>query len=249
MITTRVDGGVMIVTMDRPGARNALRAEDYEAMHRAFNDASSDVTIGVVVVHGAGDTFCVGQDLKELGGARPEHLASVPFHAYIEALARCAKPVVGAVEGSAVGVGFTMLLHMDLVVAASDARFRAPFVPLGATAEAGSSVLLPALLGPRLAAKLLLTGEWLHAKDPGAEGLINEIVPPGGALPRALELAGAMCELPRHSVESMKRLLVAGREDAVLRSFARERAELVRIAGLLEAGLVSAPFADGQVHR
>lgn len=249
MITVAVAEGIQVVTMDRPEARNALRAEDYEAMHRAFNEASADPGIGVVVVTGAGDTFCGGQDLKELGGARPEHLASVPFHAYIEALARCTKPVIGAVEGSAVGVGFTMLLHMDLVVAAEDARFRTPFVKLGATAEAGSSVLLPELLGPRLAAKLLLTADWLHAKDPGAEGLINEVVPAGGALARAMEFAAAIAELPRHSVESMKRLLIAGREDPVLRAFARERAELVRIAGLLEAGLASAPFADGRVHR
>ena len=249
MISVAVSDGISVVTMDRPEARNALRAEDYEAMHRAFNDASSDPTVGAVVVTGVGDTFCGGQDLKELGSARPEHLASVPFHAYIEALARCTKPVIGAVEGSAVGVGFTMLLHMDLVVAAEDARFRTPFVTLGATAEAGSSVLLPALLGPRLAAKLLLTAEWLNAKDPGAEGLITEVVPVGAALGRARELAATIAAMPRHSVESIKGLLVAGREDAVLRSFARERAELVRIAGLVEAGLAQAPFADGQVHR
>jgi enoyl-CoA hydratase/carnithine racemase len=249
MITVAISDGIMVVTMDRPEARNALVAADYETMHRAFNDACDDADVGVVVVTGAGDTFCGGQDLKELGSTRPEHLASVPFHAYIEALARCRKPVIGAVEGSAVGVGFTMLLHMDLVVASSQARFRTPFVRLGATAEAGSSVLLPALLGPRLAAKLLLTGDWLHAKDRGAEGLLTEIVAPGTSLPRAMELAARIAALPRHSVESIKRLLIAGREDAVLRSFARERAELVRIAGLLEAGLADAPFADGRVHR
>lgn len=248
MIEVAVTDGVMVVTMDRPEARNALLEADYVAMHRAYNEASADPSVGVVVVTGAGDTFCGGQDLKALGGAAPEHLASVPFHAYIEALSRCAKPVIGAVEGSAVGVGFTMLLHMDLVVAAEDARFRTPFVKLGATAEAGSSVLLPALLGPRLAAKLLLTADWLHAKDPGAEGLITEVVPAGGALVRALELAATISAMPRHSVASIKGLLIAGREDAVLRSFARERAELVRIAGLIEAGLASAPFADGRVH-
>ena len=249
MISVAASDGISVVTMDRPEARNALRAADYAAMHRAFRDASSDPDVGVVVVTGAGGTFCGGQDLTELGDVTPEHLASVPFHAYIEALARCAKPVIGAVEGSAVGVGFTMLLHMDLVVAAQDARFRTPFVTLGATAEAGSSVLLPELLGPRLAAKLLLTAQWLHAKDPGAEGLVTELVPAGGALARAMELAGTIAAMPRHSVESIKRLLVAGREDAVLRSFARERAELVRIAGLVESGRVQPPFADGRVHR
>lgn len=249
MINVATTDGVMVVTMDRPEARNALVAADYEAMHRAFNDASSDPTVGAVVVTGAGGTFCGGQDLKELGGAAPEHLASLPFHAFVEALARCGRPVIGAVEGSAVGVGFTMLLHMDLVVAAEDARFRVPFVRLGATAEAGSSVLMPALLGPRLAARLLFTADWLHAQEPGAEGLLNEVVPPGAALSRALELAATIAALPRHSVESMKRLLVAGREDAVLRAFARERAELVRIAGLVEAGVAAAPFADGLVQR
>lgn len=249
MIAVAKTDGILTVTMNRPEARNALRTVDYDAMHRAFNDATSDPAVGAVVVTGAGNTFCGGQDLTELGGAPPEHLASVPFHAYIEALSRCAKPVIGAVEGSAVGVGFTMLLHADLVVAAEDARFRAPFVTLGATAEAGCSVLLPAMLGPRVAAKLLLTAEWLSAKDPGAEGLVTEVVPAGTALARARELAATIAAMPRHSVESIKRLLVAGREDAVLRAFARERAELVRIAGLVEAGVVAAPFADGQVHR
>lgn len=247
MISVVVKDGVQVITMDRPAARNALLAEAYERMHRAFNEACSDPDVAVVVVTGSGGTFCGGQDLKELGGARPEHLASVPFHAYIEALTRCTKPVIAAVEGSAVGVGFTMLLHMDLVVAATDARFRAPFVTLGATAEAGSSLLMPAIFGPRLGGRLLLTAEWLKATDAGAHNLVSELTPPGGALEAAMALANRLAALPRHSVESTKRLLIAAREEAVLAAFGRERAELVRIAGLLEAGTASAAFAQGVV--
>ena len=249
MITVSIDKGVQLILMDRPEARNALQAEDYVAMHRAFNEASRSSNIGAVVVTGAGGTFCGGQDLKDLGQPTPENLASLPFHAYIEALARCTKPVVGAVEGTAVGVGFTMLLHMDFVISASDASFRAPFVTLGATAEAGSSLLMQSIFGPRLGGRLLLTAEWLKATDPGAAGLVTEITSPGSSLATATDLARRLCALPRHSVESTKRLLIASREDAVMNAFGRERAELVRIAGLIERGEATAAFATGKVSR
>jgi len=120
MITVASSDGIMVVTMDRPEARNALVAADYEAMHRAFNDACDDADVG----RGRGDRrrrhVLWRQDLKELGQHPPRASGlGASSMAYIEALSRCRKPVIGAVEGSAVGVGFTMLLHMDLVVASS----------------------------------------------------------------------------------------------------------------------------------
>ena len=249
MISVEVADFVQFIRMDRPEARNALNSSAYVDLQRAFNEASADPDIRAVVISGAGGSFCAGQDLKELGDVSAETLASFPFHAFIESLANCTKPVVAAVEGDAIGAGFTMLLHVDFVIAAQTARFRLPFVALGATAEAGSSALLPAFFGPRMSARLLLTADWLLASDPEAQALVTQVVVPGTAEAQASLLAGKLASLPSHSVESIKRLLKAAHTDAVSAALARERSELVRIATAASSGHLGVAFASGVVSR
>jgi enoyl-CoA hydratase/carnithine racemase len=241
--------GVLVVRLDRPQARNALQDADYVALHRAFNRAAACEQVAAVLVCGAGGHFCGGHDLTQPGLADADRLASLPFHAFAESLARCPVPIIAAVEGVAVGVGLTMLLHMDFVVAARDARFRAPFVTLGAPAEAASSLLMPTVLGPRTAARLLLLAEWLSASDPDARPLITHLVEHGEAEARARELAASVAAMPRDAVRATKRLLVAAREPGVQTAFARERAELLAIAARLEGGTAGAAFATGAVTR
>jgi enoyl-CoA hydratase/carnithine racemase len=200
-----------------------LTSDAFAAIDRHLHDARRSDDIAAVVVTGAGDAFCAGQDLKELRTIDPLGLASHPFHAFIETLAGFPKPLIAAIRGVAVGAGVTMLPYFDFVVAGPDARFQAPFVALGVPTEGGSSVALPALVGPRLAARMLLLGEWISAEEALGGGLVTEVVPAAEVLDRALAIGHRLAELPRAAVMATKRLLVAGRLDAVCAAFARER--------------------------
>jgi enoyl-CoA hydratase/carnithine racemase len=219
------DSGVRTITIDRPEARNALTSAAFAALDRALHEAAADSGISAVVVTGAGDeAFCAGQDLKELTDIDPVELSSHPFHAFIENLVTYPKPLIAAVRGVAVGAGVTMLPYFDFVVAGSDARFQTPFVKLGVPTEGGSSLMMAVTVGPRLAARMLLIGEWIGADEALAGGLVTAVVAGDQVLPVALDLAHRLTALPAAAVTATKRLLVEARRDGVSAALARERA-------------------------
>jgi enoyl-CoA hydratase/carnithine racemase len=225
------DNGVRILTLDRPEARNAFNAELYDAVRTALQDASADRDIAACVITGAGDIFSAGQDLKE--GARSpsghpfeDGRGFVPF---ARTLASFDKPLIAAVNGPAVGVGLTMLLHCDLVLVSEAARFRAPFVSLGIAPEAGSTLLLPARVGPQAAAHMLFTGEWMSAEESVARGLAWKLCAPQDLLAESRAVADAIAKMPLASVMATKRLLLAARSEATTAAFDREIAEIVRL--------------------
>src|SRR5262249_43611615 len=146
------------------------------------------------------DCFTAGNDLVDFANAKPGE-APVALH-YLEALAAATKPVIAAVGGVAVGIGTTMLLHCDLVYAASTARFQLPFVNLGLCPEAGSSFILPALVGQRRAAELLFFGEPFGAEAARDLGIVNEIVEEGELLAKAAGKAQQLAEKPRSRAAS-----------------------------------------------
>jgi enoyl-CoA hydratase/carnithine racemase len=225
MIRFDDDAGVRTITLDRPEARNALTSDAFASLDRTLRETTGDDGIGAVIVTGAGrEAFCAGQDLKEIPEIDPLALGSHPFHAFIETLNGFPKPLVAAVRGVAVGAGVTMLPYFDFVVAATDARFHTPFVELGVPTEGGSSLMLPATVGPRLAARMLLLAEWITAGDALAAGLVSAVVEGDDVVPRATELARRLLALPASAVTATKRLLVEARRDAVSAAFARERA-------------------------
>lgn len=158
-----------------------------------------------------------------------EQNLSTPFYSFIENLGQFGKPVVAAVDGVAVGVGITMLLHMDFVVASPGARFKTPFVGLGSTAEAGSSLMLTALVGARMAARMLYLGDWVTAADAEASGLVSFLSEEESALPSARALCERLCQGSAASLSATKRLLVASRSEALAAAFVRERAELASL--------------------
>lgn len=229
MIRTSRDGETLVVTLDRPEARNALNGDGYRAFDAVLRDAAKDDSVKVVLVTGAGGHFCAGQDLKESATMTIEQNLSTPFYSFIENLGQFGKPLVAAVDGVAVGVGTTMLLHMDFVVASPSARFKTPFVGLGSTAEAGSSLLLTSVLGPRLAARMLYLGDWVAATDTEAIGLVSFVSEDELALPAARELCARLCQGSASSLTATRRLLVAARGEALASAFVRERGELTRL--------------------
>jgi len=198
--------GVCELRLNRPQKRNAITLAMYAALHRALLAAQSDPAVLVVLLSGEGAGFCAGNDLHDfLDG--PGLSADHPVLGFLKTLAAYEKPLIAAVHGQAVGIGVTMLLHCDLVVAARSAQLSMPFVSLGLVPEAASSLLLPRLVGARRAAELLLLGEVLDAAGAERFGLVNRVVADEELLPAARALAQRLVRQPQGALLATRRLL------------------------------------------
>jgi len=184
----------------------------------ALESANAHKDIRCVVIAGAPGAFSAGNDLAEfaLATSSGEGLGT-PVIRFLHALARCERPLVAAVQGLAVGVGTTMLLHCDHVVAGTDARFSTPFVNLGLVPEAASSLLAPRLMGHRRAFELLVMGRPLDSAAAQACGLINTVVAPGDVDAVAMKAAREIAALPAEALATARRLMRSPPDDIVAR--------------------------------
>jgi enoyl-CoA hydratase/carnithine racemase len=205
-IVTENADRVLRIEIARPEKKNALTPEMYAALADALAAADADAQVRVVMVHGSRDCFTAGNDLKDFL-ERPPHMEASPVADFLRALARFGKPLIAAVNGPAVGVGTTMLLHCDLVYAAPTARFQMPFVPLGLVPEAASSFLLPYIAGYQRAAELLLLGQPFDADKAYAAGFVTAIVPAAELFERTRAAALAIAALPPAAVRATKALM------------------------------------------
>lgn len=217
-------GHVCEVRLNRPDKRNALTSNMYEALVDAFAQAEADDDIRVLLLSGEGACFTGGNDLKDFLSApaviEPDHVIS----RFLRALSEFGKPLIAAVHGPTVGIGVTLLLHCDLVVAAArSTRLITPFVQLGLVPEAASTLLLPRLLGHPRAAQMLLLGEPLAAATAMEWGLVNRVVADESLLEEARVLADTAARQPPGAVRATKRLLRGGESAEVS---ARMREEL-----------------------
>jgi len=199
---------VLRIQLNRPAKKNALTADMYRAFADALTGADSDPDVRVILVHGTPDAFTAGNDLQDFLANPPQGPES-PVFSFLQAVTHVDKPLVAAVNGVAVGIGTTMLLHCDLVYAGQDAKFALPFVNLGLCPEAASSFLLPALAGYQRAAELLLLGEPFDAAKAHAVGIVTEVVPGHLALEAAEQAARKLAAKPPASVRLTKQLLKA----------------------------------------
>jgi enoyl-CoA hydratase/carnithine racemase len=212
-------GQVRVLIMHRPEKKNAFDNAMYVAMAQALAAAQANSHVRVLLITGAGDAFCAGQDFSEMSAAAgPEHA----FPAFLQALTECDKPIVAAVNGVGIGLGLTMLLHTDVNYIAAGARLRAPFVTLGVVPEAASSYLLPIVVGAQRAAEILFTARWIGAEESVALGLTLAVVPPEQLLATALATATAIAANPPKAVQHTKRLLRVWRREAIAAARARE---------------------------
>ena len=218
--------GVRLLTLNRPESKNAFNRALYDAVGSALDEAAADDSVTVCVVTGRGDIFSAGQDLKVLADEPGDPEETKAFDPFTRSLAAFDKPLVAAVNGAAVGVGTTLLLHCDLVLVSDAARFKLPFVSLGFVPEAGSSLLLPATIGAQAAAYYLLTGDWIGAEEAVTRGLAWRQVSPGKLLEETLTIARRIAASPLEAVRNTKRLLQAARRDAVTAALDREVAYL-----------------------
>jgi enoyl-CoA hydratase/carnithine racemase len=207
LVTITDSGPIRTVRMNRLDKKNALTASMYAAMAAAFDSASRAPDIRCVMIAGGPDAFTAGNDLKEFADSAMSGELAAPVVAFLHSLARCERPLVAAVQGLAVGVGTTMLLHCDHVVSSTDARFSTPFVSLGLVPEAASSLLAPRLMGHRRAFELLVMGRPLDANAAQACGLVNVVVPSDQVKAVAMKAAQHIAALPAEAVAASRRLM------------------------------------------
>ena len=167
------NGEELAITLARPDRRNAITVAMYAALADAFEKAAGDEGVRVISLRGEGQDFAAGNDLADFLEALPRDTTEIPVWRLLRALARCETPIVAAVHGNCVGIGTTILLHCDLVIAADNSRFSLPFVDLGLVPEAASTLLLPRLAGRRTAARYLLLGEAFGVDEAWAIGLVS----------------------------------------------------------------------------
>lgn len=201
------DGRVLELRLARPDKKNALTLEMYSALVSQLEWAATADDIHSVLLSGAGDSFCAGNDIGDFleRAHEPDSLAVIVR--FLHCLVDFPKPLIAAVHGDTVGIGTTLLLHCDLVLAADDLRCRLPFTRLGLVPEGGSSLLLPPMLGQRRAFELLIEGEPFNADCAREAGLVNQIVPPAQLASAALQRARALARLPAEAVVMSKRLM------------------------------------------
>jgi enoyl-CoA hydratase/carnithine racemase len=199
---------ILRIRLNRPAKKNALTTGMYRAFADALRSAESDADVRSILVHGAADAFTAGNDLQDFLANPPQGPES-PVLLFLDAVTHVDKPLVAAVNGVAVGIGTTMLLHCDLVYAGQDAKFALPFVNLGLCPEAASSFLLPALVGYQRAAELLLLGEPFDADKAREIGIVTKVVPNDLVLEAAEQAARKLAAKPPASVRLTKRLLKA----------------------------------------
>lgn len=220
-IVTELSDRILRVEIRRPDKKNALTAQMYDALADAIERADADAQVRAVLIHGQADCFTAGNDLRDFLENPPSGEDSGAFR-FLRALRVAAKPLVAAVAGPAVGIGTTLLLHCELVYAASNARFALPFASLGLCPEGGSSLLLAPLVGYPRAAELLLLGEPFGADKAQEMGLVNDVFPPERLLDEARARAAKLAALPPASLRATKSLMKQALAPQLAEAMARE---------------------------
>ena len=221
--------GVRVVTWERADALNAMSLEMWDGTRDALDSAVAD-GIRCIVLTGSGRAFNVGQDLAEMADPRQAD-ETRGYRGVMRALQEVPVPLIAAVNGLAVGFGVTVLPWCDFVLVSDAARFRVPFVSLGVTTEAASSVTLPEVMGPQAAAHFVLTGDWLSAEDAVTTGLAWRLVPGDALVDEAVALAIRLADAPPESLRTTTGLLRHERRARWAEAMERENAAFARLAG------------------
>lgn len=205
-ILTSVENRILKITFNRPTKKNAITAAMYGTMADAMAKAQKDDAIRAILFTANGDAFTAGNDLIDFRD-NPPLTADAPVSRFLHELVAAEKPLVAAVNGIAVGVGLTMLLHCDLVYMAEGAQLQAPFVDLALVPEAGSSLLLPQRVGHARAAEMFMLGKRVSATEAKSMGLVNDVCAVDTLLPTAEKAALALTKKAPEALRQTKRLM------------------------------------------
>ena len=209
-VLSHSDNGILTLRLNRPAKKNALTKAMYSALTEGLARASTDEAVRVVVISAEGADFCAGNDIADFAQDLPlfqndsvDH-DDMPVFRFLKAITFFEKPLIASVQGQAVGVGVTLLLHCDLVVAAEDIRLSLPFLKLGLVPEAGSTLLLPERIGHQRAFAWMALGEVIGAEDARQLGLINKVATREGLDEAALAMAHKLLKLSSSSLRHTK---------------------------------------------
>ena len=236
--------GVRVLAFNRPEVRNAFDTAMYPELTAALRAADNDEAVGAVVLTGAEVAFTSGADLGEMNSiaaGRTVEGSGQGFQGLLDCMAEISVPLLAAVNGVAVGLGFTMLAHCDLVLVDAGARLRVPFAELGVPPEAASSFLFPAAMGWQRAARVLLTADWVGADELVDLGLALRVCPSGAVLAETVALAARIAGHPRSATRAITSLMRAARRDAVAEANRREQGAF---ADLLSGAARTGPLAE-----
>ena len=228
-ILTHTADGVMTLTINRPDKKNSFTQAMYGAMADALEQAKNDPAIRVTVIQGDITVFSAGNDISDFLQRKPTPQEEAPVFQFLRGIASHPKPIVAAVCGPAVGIGTTLLFHCDLVYAGDNAAFSMPFVNLGLCPEAGSSLLVPQMMGYHRAAEALLLGEPFMAEAALEVGLVNRILPPTEVNDMVQTLARKLAAKPLGSLIETKRLMKKGQMAQVLAQISEEGENFARL--------------------
>ena len=238
--------GVRVIAFNRPEVRNAFDTTMYQEVTAALRAADSDEAVGAVVLTGRGTAFTSGQDLAEMAaiatGTAVEG-AGQGFMGLLDCLIDLSVPLLAAVNGVAVGLGFTLLPHCNLVLVDAEARLRVPFAELGVPPEAASSLLFPALMGWQQAARVLLTSDWVSAPELVELGLALKVCDAGSVLDETVALAARIAAHPRGATRASSSLVRAARREAVVEANRREQGAFAALLGSAVGSGTLAEFA------
>jgi enoyl-CoA hydratase/carnithine racemase len=223
-IVTEHAGSILRVQLNRPTKRNAMTSAMYVTLAGIFNGAAKDESIRVILWHGAGDSFCAGNDIEDFL-KNPPGPGESPQAGLMNALVNLDKPLVAAVQGAAIGGGTTMLTHCDFIYAGESAKFQMPFINLAVVPEFGSSCSVPARIGHIRAAELILLGSPFNAGRAVELGLVTEVVSDQDVLERATETARKLATKPAAALQASKRLMKQPFHEQIKAAMKAENAE------------------------
>jgi len=224
-IVVGTKAGVMTIRMNRPDKKNALTGDMYARMAAAMDEANADKSTHVILILGSPGAFSAGNDIMDFAkAAMTGKRESMAVFDFLERIIMAQKPLIAGVDGLAIGIGTTMLLHCDYVVASNTSRFKTPFVDLGLVPEAGSSLLAPRLMGHQRAFALLAMGQEMSPQDAKAAGFVTQLVDSPDLEITALAAAAEIAEKPRQSLKLSRDLIRGDRSDILARM--REEAVL-----------------------
>ncbi|MDG1733355.1 MAG: enoyl-CoA hydratase-related protein [Thalassotalea sp.] len=205
LILSHENSGVFSITLNRLDKKNALNTDMYQQLVDLFRHASKTKSIHCVLIQGDSSCFCAGNDLDDfIKNSDSKDLAAFEF---IKVLASFEKPIVASVAGAAVGIGSTILLHCDMVIAATNSKFKLPFTQLGLCPEAGSSFLLTRLVGQQKAFELMVLGKGFNAFEAVQYGIANEACEPEEVLAKGLSVANSIAALPLDALLTSRKLI------------------------------------------
>jgi enoyl-CoA hydratase/carnithine racemase len=210
------DGPLLAITLARPERRNAITVAMYATLADAIADASKDDSVRVITIRGEGQDFAAGNDLADFLEAAPRVDNEIPVWRFLRSLATCETPIIAAVHGNCVGIGTTMLLHCDLVIAEETARFSMPFADLALVPEAASSLLFPRLAGRRGAARYLLLCEPFGVDEAEAIGIVSHRTGAGTLDEKMREIVAVLLAKPPEALRQTQRLLRHGATAEIL---------------------------------